>query len=327
VKPFDYRPATSLAGALRALQEPGAVAKAGGTDLLDRMKEGLVHPATLVSLWRIAGLDGVRDDGKAGARIGALTTLAALAGNPVLRKRYPVIAEAAAHVATPPIRNMATLGGNLVQRPRCWYFRSADFNCRKKGGEVCFAQSGENQLHAIAGNHTCAALHPSTMAVALIACGATVRLASAATTRDLPLEQFFAPPEADVTRENQLQPGELVTELLLPAPAASTRSAYLKQGEKESFDWPLAEVAVVLEVAGGTCRKATVVLGAFAPVPLRSPGAEGQLVKKRVDEPAAAAAARAALIGVTPMTHNHYKVAVFETVIRRAILAAARGGA
>ena len=325
MKPFDYRAATSLSAALKALQEPGTVAKAGGVDLLDRMKEGLVHPTSLVSLSRIAGLDGVRDDGKAGARIGALTTIAALARDPVLRKRYPVIAEAAAHVATPQIRNMATLGGNLVQRPRCWYFRSIDFGCKKKGGDVCFAQSGENQFHAIAGNHTCAALHPSTMAVALIACGARVRLASATATRDVPLEQFFTPPEVDVTRENQLQPGELVSEVLLPAPATGTRSAYLKQGEKESFDWPIADVAVVLEMAGRTCKRASIALGAIAPVPVKSAAAEAELAGKVVDEGTARAAAKAALGGATPMTRNRYKLAVFEAVIRRAIVAAAGG--
>jgi xanthine dehydrogenase YagS FAD-binding subunit len=317
--------AGSLAEALAQLKEPGAVAKAGGVDLLDRMKEGVTRPRRLVDLSRLAGLGDIVDDGAKGLRIGPLATLAGLEGHAAILARYPALAQAAAHVATPQIRNMATLGGNLVQRPRCWYFRSSDFNCRKKGGEVCFAQAGENQLHALIGNHTCAAIHPSTPATALLAYGARLELTSASGAREVPIEEFFTTPEVDVTRENQLRPGELLTQVLLPAPAAGARAAYLRQGEKEASDWPIADVAVVLELSGRTCGRATVALGAIAPVPWRARGAEAQLAGKTIDEATATQAARAALEGATPMTKNRYKLQVFAAVIRRAILAAAGG--
>lgn len=328
---FEFVHAGSLAEALALLKESGAAAKAGGVDLVDRMKEGISHPARLVGLSQVPGLGEIRELPAAsggGLRIGALATLADIAAHPAVRARFAAVAQAAEHVATPAVRNMATLGGNLAQRPRCWYFRSLDFGCKKKGGEVCFAQAGENQLHALFGNHTCAAIHPSTMATALVAYRARLTLAAAGGTRQLALEQFFTPPELDVTRENQLQPGELITEVLLPAPAPGVRSAYLKQGEKESFDWPIADVAAVLEMdaSGSRCRQASIVLGAIAPGPLRAVAAEQAVAGKPVTEGTAAAAAQAALVGATPMTHNRYKLKVFEAVIRRTLLAAAGGG-
>lgn len=322
---FEYVSPSSLSEALAQLLEPGAVAKAGGVDLLDRMKEGLVAPARLVNLSSLRELDFVRDEGKDGLRIGPLVTLSALAAHPLVRGRFGALAAACEHVATPQIRNMATLGGNLLQRPRCHYFRSADFTCRKKGGETCFAQDGENQFHALFGNHTCAIIHPSTPATALCAYGARIQLTASAGpggTRELPLESFFTPPELDVTRENALQPHEIATAIHLPAPAASARAAYHKQGEKESFDWPLCDVAVVLDMEGRLCRRASIVLGAVAPVPLRAKAAEALLAGHPVDEASAASAARAAVAGATPLSKNRYKVQVVETVVRRTLLAA-----
>jgi xanthine dehydrogenase YagS FAD-binding subunit len=324
MNPFAYTRAETLPQALAQLKEPGVMVKAGGVDLIDQLKEGLIAPTRLVDLSPLGELRFVRAD-KGILRIGALTTLAELEAHPEVRERFPALAEAAGHAATPQIRNAATLGGNLAQRPRCWYFRSIDFHCRKKGGTTCFAHDGENQFHALVDNQLCAAVHASTPATALIAYDAKVALASPNGTRELPLDAFFVRPDRDPTRENQLQPDELVTEVRLPAPAAGTRAAYTKQGERESYDWPIADVAVVLEMDGRSCKRAAIGLGAFSTVPLRARAAEGLLQGKAIDARLAGAAAKAAVAGATPLGKNGYKLAVFVAVIRRTILAAAGG--
>ncbi|MGZ3406435.1 MAG: FAD binding domain-containing protein, partial [Polyangia bacterium] len=198
MKSFEWMQAASLDDAIAQLG-PGVVVKAGGVDLIDRLKEGLEAPTRLVNIRGIAGLDSITA-ASGELVLGPLATLAQIEAHGDVRKRWPALAAACAHAATPQIRNMASVGGNLVQRPRCWYFRSADFHCRKKGGSVCYAQHGENQFHAIVGNTTCAIVHPSTIATALVAYGAIVKLKGKKGERTLPLEQFFAPPEKDVTR-------------------------------------------------------------------------------------------------------------------------------
>ncbi|HXU73633.1 MAG TPA: FAD binding domain-containing protein [Polyangia bacterium] len=325
MKSFEWVQAQSLDDAIAQLHH-GVVVKAGGVDLIDRMKEGLDEPKRVVNLHGIAGLDGIKQLGTPGELVlGPLATLAQMAASPDVRGRWPALAEACAHAATPQIRNMATIGGNLVQRPRCWYFRSADFHCKKKGGSVCYAQAGENQFHAIVGNALCAIVHPSSVATALVAYRANLTLKGKKGERVLPLEQFFAPPEKDVTRENTLGPDELIAQVTVPAPIGPTRAAYHKQVEKESFDWPMADVAVVLRMDGRTCSRASIVLGAAAPIPWRARSAEQTLEGRVVDAAAAEAAADAAMHGMTPLAQNGYKVPVFRAVIRRTILAAVGG--
>lgn len=322
---FEWVDATSVAEAIAMLDGKAAV-KAGGVDLLDRMKEGLEAPPRLVNIRNVKGLDRLTVDAKDGLRIGPLVTLARIDADAGVRATYRAIADAAGHAATPQIRNMATIGGNLVQRPRCWYFRQVHFNCLKKGGDRCFAIEGENQYHAIMGNETCAIVFPSTPATALLAFDAKVELTGPKGKREVALDDFFVTPEQDVTRETSIAPNELITEVRVPAPPAGTRSAYTKQGEKESFDWPIADVAVVLQMDGETCRRASIVLGAAAPVPLRARAAEAAIAGKAVTEETARVAARAAMEKATPLSQNGYKVPVFEAVIRRTILDAAKGG-
>lgn len=299
--------------------------KAGGVDLVDLMKEHLHEPDHVVTLGNIPGLDKVEEDGNGGLAIGPLVTLAALAEHPLVRERAPILAEAVGRAATPQIRNMATIGGNLLQRPRCWYFRSEDFPCRRKGGEICFAQDGENQYHAVFNNHLCAIVHPSASATPLVALGGSLKLKGQKGERTIPAEKFFVLPNVDLHKENVLAADEMVTGILLPAPAAGAKSAYVRQGEKESFDWPVAEVAVVLQMEGKTCKKASIVLGAAAPVPHRAVEAERLLVGKGIDEATASDAAVAAMTDAHPMTQNGYKVPMFHALIRRTILAAANG--
>jgi xanthine dehydrogenase YagS FAD-binding subunit len=300
----------------------GSVVKAGGIDVLDLLKEGILATDRLVGLSDVPGLGDIAEAGDGGMRIGAAATLARLAAYTALRRRYPALAEAAEASASPQIRNVATLGGNLLQRPRCWYFRSAATRCLRKGGGHCFALAGENQYHAIFGNGSCAIVHPSTAATVLVALGASVELVSAeGAVRSARLEDFFVSPDTDVQRENDLRPNEILTAILLPGLPASVRMVHLKQGQRQAFDWPLADVAVVLDTgADGRCSQAAVVLGAAAPVPYRAKGTEAALLGSRVDAAVVAAAARAALNGATPLSGNGYKLPLFEALVRRAIL-------
>lgn len=324
---FEWTNARSISEAVAQLNNAAAI-KAGGIDLIDRLKEGLDAPSRLINILSINGLDGVSEDAGKGLRIGPLVTLAELDTNRIIRSRYRALADAAGHAATPQIRNVATIGGNLLQRPRCWYFRQAEFNCRKKGGDRCFAIEGENQYHAIFGNSLCAIVHPSALATALVAFNARIVLTGAKGKREVELEKFFTKPEEDVRRENSIGADELITEIHVPQLPSQARSAYLKQGEKESFDWPIADVAVVLNCArGGRCEQASIVLGAAAPVPLRAVKAEAVLEGKAINEASAREAARAAIQGAAPLSENAYKLPVFEAIVRRAILAAASGGA
>ncbi len=302
----------------------GATVKAGGIDLLDLMKEGIVTPPRLINIRNIAELRGVAVEKDGGLRLGPLVTLVEISQHPQIRERYTAFSDAAGHAATPQVRNMATLGGNLMQRPRCWYFRSSDFDCRKKGGsDECHAHSGENLYHAIMNNESCAMVHPSSTAVPLLAFDAAVELTSKHGKRTVPVSEFYNPPEKDLINETAVRPDELITGILLPAPQQGTRSAYQKYGEKESFDWPLADAGVLLRMDGNTCREARIALGVAAPTPIRATKAEALLAGKAIDEPLARAAGKAAVAGATPLSQNGYKTQLFQTAIYRTILLAA----
>jgi xanthine dehydrogenase YagS FAD-binding subunit len=272
----------------------------------------------------IPGLNAITEERGGGLRIRPMITLAKFAENSIVRQRYPALADAVGDSASPQIRNVATMGGNLLQRPRCWYFRVAEYRCLRKGGGHCFAVFGENQYHAIFDNNRCAIVHPSTAATVLVALDAKVELTNAAgAVRQVLLEDFFVRPGVDLHRENDLKPQEILTAILLPPLPASLRMAHLRQGEKESFDWPLADVAVTLDMApDGRCNKAAIVLGAAAPLPHRAKAAEAALNGKRIDETAAREAGHAALEGATPLSKNAYKLPLFEVLVRRAILKA-----
>jgi xanthine dehydrogenase YagS FAD-binding subunit len=300
-----------------------AVVKAGGIDLLDLMKDGIVSPPKLVSILNVQSLHHIESSDR-GLHLGPLTTLSEIADHPEIQRRYGALSDAAGHAATPQVRNMATLGGNLMQRPRCWYFRSTDFDCRKKGGsDECHALQGENQYHAIVNNNTCAMVHPSSTAVPLLAMNAEVELTSKAGKRTVAMRDFYVTPEEDVQRETAVKPGELITAIRVPTPARGTRSAYQKYGEKESFDWPLADAGVVLEMDGKTCRKAAIVLGVAAPTPIHATSAEAALRGKVIDEATAREAGKLAVANATPLSQNGYKVQLFQTAVYRTILLAA----
>jgi len=318
VKPFVLLPAASLAEAARECARPKTELKAGGVDLLDRMKEGLDAPERVVSIAGLKGLDQIAIGSP--TRIGALATLAHIADHPELKKHYPALADAAGGAATPQIRNMATLGGNIAQRPRCWYYRSGDFDCRKKGGADCYALDGENRFHAIFDTDLiCVCVHPSATATALVAYDASVEIVSPKGKRTIKLEKLFSKPVNDPTRENHLQPGEIIEAVLLPAPAAGARSAYKKFKEKESFDWPLVESGVALDLSGGAIRNARVVLGHVAQVPWRATEAEAILNGQKPTPELVTRAAAAAVAGAKPLAKNAYKVRLARVILERTL--------
>lgn len=320
---FAFVDCTTIDQALSELKD-GAVVKAGGIDLLDLMKDGIVTPPKLVNIRNVESLRGIAATSE-GLRLGPLSTLSEIADHPDIQRDYSALSDAAGHAATPQVRNMATLGGNITQRPRCWYFRSTDFDCRKKGGasQECHAYEGENQYHAIMNNSTCAMVHPSSTAVPLLAMSAEVELTSKRGKRTVAMSDFYVPPEKSLINETVLQQGELITSIFVPAPERGTRSAYQKYGEKESFDWPLADAGIVLVMDGQKCRKASVVMGVAAPTPIHSKPAEAVLTGAVIDEATARAAAKAAMQGATPLSQNGYKTQLFQTAIYRTILLAA----
>jgi len=332
VNRFEVITPTDVGSASRLLAEHGRVAIAGGVDVVDLMKQDLVEPPALVNLKGLKELQGIelRPDGT--LRIGALVKLAEVAEHPLIREKYTALAQAAGEAATPQIRNLGTVGGNLLQRPRCWYFRNPDVHCLKKGGDKCYALGGLNRYHSILGGGPSYIVHPSNLAPALVALGASVRIVKFADTAILAtaqtelvaLDKFFTLPTVDAKRENTLGAGEIITEVIVPPPAPGTCSVYLEAREKQSFDWPLVSVAVVLSPAapGKPVRDARIVMGAVAPIPWRSPEAEAALKGAPLDEARARAAAEAALANAQPMSDNAYKVVIPKVIVRRAILKA-----
>jgi xanthine dehydrogenase YagS FAD-binding subunit len=320
---FAFVDCVTVDEALGQLGE-GATIKAGGIDLIDLMKDDIVSPSKLVNIRNVDSLRGITVT-QDGLRLGPLSTLSEIAAHAQIQKTYTALSDAAGHAATPQVRNMATLGGNIMQRPRCWYFRSTDFDCKKKSGtsDDCHAHNGENQYHAIINNDVCAMVHPSSTAVPLLAMNAQVELTSKRGKRTVVMTDFYVPPEKSLTNETVVQPGEIITAVFVPTPDPGTRSAYQKYGEKESFDWPLADAGVVLVMEGTHCRKASIVLGVAAPTPIRSSAAEAVLTGKTIDEATARAAAAAAMQAATPLSQNGFKTQLFQTAIYRTVLLAA----
>jgi len=295
---------------------------AGGTDLLGELKEYIITPKKVVNLKTIPGLNEIKED-SSGLTIGALATIAEIAEHPTIQKHYTVLAEAAESVATPQIRHVGTLGGNLCQRPRCWYYRIEDIKCLKKGGDKCYALSGLNKYHAIFGGGPVYIVHPSDTAPALIALGATVIIRGPKGEKTMPLEDFFILPKAsNPFRENVLEPKEIVVEVHVPKPKLNTKSFYIKGREKGSIDFALASVAAVFEMDGATCRKANVVLGGVAPAPWRSKEAEAALNGKQITQAVAMQAGKDAVKNADPMTDNGYKVPLTQNIISRAAMMA-----
>jgi xanthine dehydrogenase YagS FAD-binding subunit len=318
VNAFSYARPRSLGDALRLLRS-GAAALAGGTDLLGLMKDGLARPTMLVDLTGIDGLRGWSRERGRGLRIGALTPLVELETSDALAKAMPILREAMRDAATLQLRTMGTVGGNLLQRNRCWYFRDEGTPCWLKGGTRCFAIDGENRYHAIIGAQDCVMVSPSDLVPALIAYDAEVALASPRGQRRMKLAELFVAPRGRERREHSLRPGELITEVRVPEAAMARKGTYLKAMDRKAWSFALVSVAAAARIERGVARDVRVVLGGVAPVPWRVIAAEKGLEGSALDEAACADAADRLLAGATPLRDNGYKVTLARELVRRAL--------
>lgn len=319
MRAFEFIEPTGVVDAVRESARSGSRLIAGGSDLLGELKEGTVHYERLVSLAAIEGLRGVSASGS-GLRIGALTTIAELASGPGLEGPYQIIAGAAQGVATPEVRNRATLGGNLCQRPRCLHYRHALLRCLKREGEGCPAADSPYQSYlSVFGGPGCFAVAPSDLAPPLIALDGRVEIAGPEGLREVPLEAFFAGPERDPRRENVLERGEVLTSVIVPPAPAGWHGVYSKSRTRNAGDFAIASLALGFEPAGGRVRGARVVLGGVAPVPRRCAEAEAVLEGEEPGEEVARRAAEAALTGATPLAHNAFKLDLVRALIVRSV--------
>ncbi|MFZ1142231.1 MAG: FAD binding domain-containing protein [Candidatus Sulfotelmatobacter sp.] len=328
MRPFEYLSPNSRTQAISLLGATWGNSEilAGGTDLLALMKDDVLAPKRLINIKDIKDLQGVSSNAQ-GLRIGALTTLGDLADDENVKKNYPALAEAVLEAASPQIRNLATLGGNLCQRPRCWYFRNGFGLLPKDEAGKELVADGENRYHAILGNEGPAKfVSPSTIVPILIVYGAKIRLEGPKGKRELPLEKFYVIPKSESEREHDLRPNEIVTEVTIPS-ASDVKAAHYEIRQKEVFDWPLAVAGVGLKMHGSDVESARVVLGYVAPVPWLSPEAERVLAGNPVTKDTAQKAAEAALANAKPLSHNAYKVKLARVAITRAVIKAASGGA
>jgi xanthine dehydrogenase YagS FAD-binding subunit len=324
LKAFAYVNPTNERDAVISLRvENGTAAPlAGGQDLLTRMKNYVSSPDRVVNVKN--ALDRNISSADGGLRIGAAVRIADLAEHAQAGRLYPALVEAAGEVGTPQIRNAGTVGGNINQRPRCWYFTNEEFVCYKKGGNRCFSPAGENQYHAIFGNDGPSHIvHPSSLAVPLIAYGARFRILGPNGERTVNAADYFTMPTLqNVQKENVLADDELLTHVILPAPG-NVRHGHYEVRYKQSHDWPLAFATVVLTLDGNMISAARVVLGAVAPVPWRSEDAERTLVGKPLNADTAAEAGDAAVLAAKPLSRNGYKVQITKTAVKRAVMQAA----
>ena len=326
MKPFDYYKVTSVAQAvsLLAKHQQKAAIMAGGSDILAMMKDRVEGPKFkmpnfLIDIKGIKELNYIKEQ-KTGLKIGAGTPLCDILSSDVVAKKYPLLNQAAGQVGVPQIRNVGTLGGNLCQRPRCWYFRGKLFpDCFRKGGDNCYAPGGENSYHAVIGGANCYMVYPSDLAPALIALNAKAEIASPKGSRMIPLEKFYVSPDKNILRENILGPQELVSAVEIPAPAAASKGVYLKLKERQAFDFAIVSVAVNLSLKGSIVDQARIAFGGLAPFPLKAVKAEAALKGKGLKD-AIAAACKAATDGAEPLSQNGYKVDAARGILEEALV-------
>jgi len=323
---FEYVSPTTLQAAVQSLAEAQgeAAVLAGGTDLLSLMKDRIVSPARVVDLQKLRELKRIQFQAGSGLRLGALVTFDELIENGDARRHYPALVQAAQGVTSPQIRSVGTVGGDLCQRPRCWYYRNGFGLLGTYQGKP-LVPDGENVYHAILGNSGPAYfVSPSSLAPALIVLGATLRLRSPEGGRELEVAKFFVTPRSEGESEHALKPHEILTEIVVP-PATGIKMAVYEVRQKQALDWPLAAAAVALSMESGSVRRARVVLGHVAPVPWPSPEAEQALVGKTFMAEVADEAGKAAVSKATPLSKNAYKVQLARVAVKRALLRAVKG--
>ncbi|NJD57254.1 MAG: xanthine dehydrogenase family protein subunit M [Nitrospirae bacterium] len=311
---FSYQRAASIKDAVTGLSTGKARILAGGTDLLGCLRDNVFTTDMVVSITGIKDLKRIHETPGGGLSIGSLTTITEISESPVIRERYPALAQAAAEVASPQLRNQGTIGGNLCQKPRCWYYRG-EFHCLRKSGDRCYAVAGENHYHCIFGGNGCYIVHPSDTAPALIAYRAEAAIAGPVGMRKVSLEHFFVPPSKDVTKETVLEAGEIVTEIVLPPPPAGLKSSYRKIRARRSWDFALAGVALAVQTSNNRVADARIVLSGAAPVPWRLVDAEKALIGKVPGPDSARQTAALSVKDAQPLKHNAYKIPLFRGMI------------
>jgi xanthine dehydrogenase YagS FAD-binding subunit len=323
MKSFNHVNAKTVYEAVKTLERYKGKAKlnAGGTDLVGVLKHRILPdwPEAIINIKTIPGLNKIKEDTDE-LKVGALTKLSDIADSEVVRRKYKLLAEAAEAVATPQIRNMASVGGNLCQDVRCWYYRyphdiGGRLICRRKGGKTCYAIEGDNRYHSIFGaSNGCVAVNPSDIAVALLALGAKIKIASPRGTRIIPVEDFFS------SLRSFLKSDEMVTEVQVPCPSDRARQTFLKFRSRQAIDFASVSIASVITVNNGTCEEARIALGAVAPRPFRATAAENKIKGKVVNDAAAEAAAEAAVVDAIPLNKNAYRVRIIKELVKRALL-------
>src|SRR5882672_3062047 len=298
----------------------------GGSDIVGGvMKDwvqgkGMPLPEVLIDITTIKDIVGIKSDG-GGTTIGAATTLTDVINDKDLASKIPVLTNAALSVASPLIRNFGTLGGNINQRPRCWFFRGEDFNCYKKGGDFCYAVTGDNRYHAIIGGELCYIVHPSDTSTALLALNASAKITGVNGDKTVLFDEYFTGPRVDVLRENILKPGEFMTHVTIPAPAAGTKYGWTKLKDRQVYDFALTSVAMAFTLDGGNWKDGRITLGGVSPVPYRAKVVEDALKGKDIKATAKAAAAQIRTVA-RPMSLNAYKVDLAAGLIERTLLEA-----
>jgi xanthine dehydrogenase YagS FAD-binding subunit len=319
---IDVKSVKEAVGLLHKFHQQKKVAAVvgGGSEYLQLMKDHVVEPDYLINLKTIPGLDYIKEE-RGGFRIGALAKLADIEENPAIREKLLILSDAAGDAASPQIRNAGTIAGNLCQRPFCWYFRSSNFTCLRKGGQLCYTVTGDGRFHAILGGGPSYIVHPSDTAPALVALRAQVKIVGPAGEKTIPLEKFFVLPSVDYKRENILNPSEIVSEIYVPTPKAGSKGFHHKVRERLAWDHAIVAVDTIVESSGGMVRDARVVMGGVAPIPWRAAKAEEFLRGKRLDESTAKQAGEIALEGAKPLKDNIYKVKLAQDLIQPGLLA------
>jgi xanthine dehydrogenase YagS FAD-binding subunit len=328
MKSYELYEPTTVQQAVGLLSQFGATGKAlgGGSDLIGGIMKDWVQgkgqplPVQIVDLTTIPDLKGIKM-GPDGVHIGATTTLAEITESTDLQQTFPLLTQAAMSIASPLIRNFGTLGGNINQRPRCWFYRGEDFNCYKKGGDFCYSVTGDNRYHAIIGGELCYIVHPSDTSTALLALNAQAKITGSGGDRTVPFDQYFHGPREDVLTENVLKSDEVLTEVFIPTPAPGTKMAWTKLKDRQVYDFAVVAVAAAFTLDGGNWKDGRVTMGGVAPVPYRAQVVEDALKGKDVKATIKAAAAQIRTVS-RPMSLNAYKVDIAQGLVERTVLQA-----
>jgi len=319
MKSFEHINAFSAQSAVSLLDASGrSRIIAGGTDILPAMRQNILEPERLVNLKTAPGLDYIRYDEDGSLSLGALTTLNDIAANSTVRERFPSLFQAITSAASPQLRNRGTIGGNLNQYSRCWYYRGP-FHCWLKGGQVCYAREGENSHHAVFGGGPCYTVHPSDPPVALSALGAQVRIIGAEGEKSLPIEEFFRLPGVNSRQLTLLKPSDIIVEIRIPAPPVNSRSWFKKAMDRKHWAFALVSIAVQLIIEGKTVRDASLVLGGVAPVPWRLPEVENVLRGRQLDMATIQKASELSVTGARPLRHNEYKLHLIKGLVTESL--------